>query len=370
VKKLLLLILLIVIAGPPIAWKLQGDRRLAVTIVDASVRTAKRSEHAGLVWLLEQTRIRKTGGRPYGLEDYFVYHPGAAEDVRRLDDEVLDKTELLYLADAQGVWRSGLEAFEMMRSSERDELIHSGFSASEIAAITRYIADGGRAVGEGLLFYARHGGENGRRRLEEAFGVKWTGWIGGWFKNLNNVNELPFWVRGLYERTAQRMWPYSGPGVLFIHPESGRFVVLTPGIELRSPRPELVINRRARALQEGVTGNVPLWGWFEVVEADDPEQIFASVRLDLTGAGENALDEARIPRSFPAVVAQWIDQDTYYLAADLSRVPTWLGPAQVRWMPEIRGRLAPYVEGQVAGEQAFWKFYIPFLRNLFEGRAY
>jgi hypothetical protein len=370
VKKLLLLVLLVLIAGPPIAWKLQNDRRLAVTILDASVQDAQRTEHAGLIWLMEQIRIRKTDGRPYLLDDYYGYHPGADEEVRPLDPDILEKTELLYIADGRGVWRSSLESFELMRNRDRDELVHSGFSAAEVNAITRYIGDGGRTVGEGLLFYARHGGENSRRRLEEAFGVTWTGWIGGWFKNLNNVNELPFWVRGLYERTTQKIWPYSGPGVLFIHPESGRFVFLSPGIELRSPRPELVINRRARALQEGVEGNIPIWGWFEVVEANDPEQIFASVRLDLTGAGENALDEARIPHSFPAVVARWIDQNTYYLAVDLSHVPTWLGPAQVRWMPEIRGQLAPWVETQVPGEHEFWKFYIPFLRNLLEERAY
>jgi len=370
VKKLLLLLLLVLIAGPPVAWKLQDDRKLAVTIVDASVRDEERSEHAGLVWLTEQMRVRKTSGSPLHLNDYYGFHPHADSEVTRLDTPVLDKTEFLYLADARGVWRSGLEAFEMMRSSDRDELLHSGFTDAEIRAIDEYARDGRLVLGEGLLFYATHGGDNGRKKLEEVFGVTWTGWVGGWFKNLNNVNELPFWVRGLYERRTQRIWPFAGPGVIFIHPERGEFVVLTPGVELRSPRPELVVNRRAQALEDGVESNIPLWGWFEVVETESPEQVFASIRLELTGAGEKALDDAGIPHSFPAVVGQWIERDTWYLAADLGHVPTWLGPAQVRWMPEIRAILAPYLESQVPGEHAFWRFYIPLLRNIIDSRAY
>jgi hypothetical protein len=157
--------------------------------------------------------------------------------------------------------------------------------------------------------------------------------------------------------------------VILANPSQGKFIVLTPGIELRTPRPEIVITQRRGALDEGVENGVPIWGLFEVVEAIDPTTVHALIRLEVTGAGERALSDAGLPFIFPAVVAQWIDRNTYYLAADLGHVPTWLGPARIKWIPEIRGQLAGMLENSFPGEHAFWRFYIPFMRNLIEEQA-
>jgi len=371
-KKVLFFILVALIAAPPVAWRLEEDRTLKVMVVDQSVQGEDFQEHAGLSWLLDNMKVRAPGGSAYRPVDYFGYYPAAAQKVVRFTQDDLDEADLVYLADAFGTWRSGLEEFEMMRDRDRDEWIHSGLSYQEMRALLTYIREGGHLVAEGLLFYAQHGGGREQRQaLEEALGVEWTGWIGGWFKDLNNVYEVPFWVRGMYERSKQAQWPYRGPGVLFIHPAEQEFVVLTPGIELRSPRPEAGINRRDRALADGVVSNLPLAGWFEVVEAVDPNLVHASVRIQLTASGQELMQEHGIPSSFPLVVAQWIERNTYYVAADLGEVPSWLGPSQMRWAPEIRARLAPMLDPQAAaGEQAFWRFYIPFMRNVVNGLAY
>ena len=371
-KKVFFFLLVALIATPPVAWRLEGDRTLKVMVVDESVHGQGFEEHAGLVWLLDNMRVRAPGGAAYLPNDYFGYYPAAAEKAVRFDQGDVDDADLIYLADAFGTWRSGLEQFEMMRDRDRDEWVHSGLSYQEMRALLTYIREGGNLVAEAFLFYARHpaGGEM-RKELEEALGVEWTGWIGGWFKDLNNVYEVPFWVRGMYERTHAQQWPYRGPGVFCIHPGDNEFVVLTPGIELRSPRPEIGINRRDRALANDVQSNIPMSGWFELVEALDPNMVHASIRIQLTAAGQNLLQEHGIPASFPLVVAQWVDRNTYYVAADLGDVPSWLGPSQMKWGPEIRARLAPMLEAQVAsGEQGFWQFYIPFMRNIIDGLAY
>ncbi|MFO7769428.1 MAG: hypothetical protein R6W82_10805 [bacterium] len=371
-KKLFLFLLVVLVAAPPAAWRLEEDRTLQVVVVDESVQGRGFEEHAGFHWLLEHMRVRAPGGAAYLPSDYFGYYPAAAERAVRFTQEDLDDADLVYLADAFGTWRSGLEQFEMMRDRDRDEWIHSGFTYQEMRALLTYIQEGGHLVAEAFLFFARHpaGGEM-RRELEEALGVVWTGWIGGWFKDLNNIYEVPFWVRGMYERNHGQQWPYRGPGVIFINPSEAEFVVLTPGIELRSPRPEIAINRRERALGTGVESNIPLAGWFEVVEAPDPSMVHASVRIQLTATGQNLMQEHGIPASFPLVVARWVDRNTYYVAADLGEVPGWLGPGRMKWAPEIRGRIAPLLDAQVStGEQAFWRFYIPFMRNIVDSRVY
>ncbi len=357
--------LIVLIAGPPVAWRLQKDRTATITIVDESVTDEKRSSHSGLVWMTDYMRIRTIDQNAYTLDDYFGYFPASDDNIRQFGAGALDNTDLLYLADAHGVWRSSLEKFGMMRDRDRDERLHSGLSLAELNEVLDYIESGRKAVGEALLLSAEHeGGRRSSRRLAEAFGVEWTGWIGGWFKNLNNIRELPYWVRAMHERKTGQQWSYRGPGVIFIKPETSDLIVLSPGIELREPRPEIVISRRADALAQGVYSGVPLWGWFEVVDVGVTGEVQAMIRLLLTGAGENALEEVGLPPSFPAVVVQRVERDTYYLAADLSRVPTWLGPSKARWIADIRGQIAPLLEKAVSGEQAFWRFYVPFVRNI------
>jgi len=365
VKKIILLLLLVLIAAPPVSWKMKDEGQVDVVIVDASVTGEECRQHAGLVWLMEQMRLTTPAGRPHTLHDFFGYFPFRRDEVRRLEPVILEGADLLYIADAGGVWRSSLEDFEMMRDSDRDEMKHSGLSRSEVRAIEEYINTGGMAVGEALLFYARHeGGEATRKDLEEAFGVTWTGWVGGWFKDLNNVTKMPFWCRALYERMSGEPWEYRGSGVILFNEQREEFLVLTEGTELREPRPEIAISRRDPALGGAVESGVPQWGWFEVVEAINPEGVRAMIRLNLSVIGQQLLEEKGLPASFPAVVAQYIERDTYYLALDLSYVPTWLGPAQINWMPEIRASLAPMIESQFEGEEAFWTFYIPFMRNI------
>jgi len=360
-----IIILVILIAGPPVAWRLQKDLTATITIVDETVTDEKRSNHSGLVWMAEHLRIRTTDFGTYGIDDYYGYFPGADEEIRQLGRGALENTDLLYLADAYGIWRSDLEKFGMMRDRDRDEHLHSGLSLSELNEVLGYIDSGRKTIGEALLFAADHeGGRRSSRRLAEAFGVEWTGWIGGWFKNLNDIRELPFWVRAMHERKTGQQWSFRGPGVIFVKPETSDLIVLTPGIELREPRPEFVISRREDALAVGVGSGVPLWGWFEVVDVGVTGEVLAMIRLMLTGPGENAMEEAGLPPSFPAVVVQRVERDTYYLAADLSRVPTWLGPPKARWITDMRGQISPILEKAVSGEQAFWRIYIPFLKNI------
>jgi hypothetical protein len=370
-KKILLLLLLVLVLAPPIAWKLADDRTVDMVLVDASVIDEKAETHAGITWLTEQMRIRRRGERPYRLSTYYGYFPDRSESVVRFAPETLAEIDLLYLCDLHGVWRSDLEQFEILRNPRRDSRLHSGLSKSEVDAVVEFVESGRTVIAEAFFFHADHE-ENDRshRKLQETFAVEWTGWIGGSFHDLGNVLEVPFWARTYYEREIGENWEFDGPGIILMKPEDKKFLVLRPGLELREAAPKLSIIRRDDALTGNIESGVPLYGWFEIVEANRMEQVRAMIQLSLTGVGDGIMRENRIPTSIPAVVTQWINRSTYYLAADLGTIPNWLGPAQVKWMPEIRSGLAGIIEKHFPGEEAFWKFYIPFMRNVLDGLAY
>jgi hypothetical protein len=370
-KKILLFLLLAVVLAPPVAWKLADDRTVEMVVVDASVADEKMETHAGITWLTEQMRIRRRGGFPYQLDTYYGFFPTRSESVVRFRAENLDGIDLLYLCDLRGVWRSGTESFEILRNPRRDDLLHSGLSIDEINAVVDHVQEGNTTVAEAFLFYARHeGGETSVRKLEEAFHVEWTGWIGASFMDLGNMLEVPFWVRTFYEREMVAHWDFDGPGIILMEPQLKKFVILKPEVELREPTPSLTVTRRDRALGDDVESGVPYFGWFEIVEADRVDEIRAMIQLAPTSLGEGVLRENLIPTAFPAVVAQWVDRHTWYLAADLGTVPTWLGPAQIGWMPEMRRTVSSFIGNYYPGEEAFWKFYIPFMRNLLNDLAY
>ena len=369
-KKLLLLILLILVLAPPVAWKLADDRTVDMVVVDASVIDEKAESHSGITWLTEQMRIRRRSGNPYRLNNYYGFFPDQAESVKRFEPQMLEEIDLLYLCDLQGVWRRGIEQFEVLRNPRQDELLHSGLSLREVDAVVDYVNSGRATVAEAFLFYASHeDGTRSRRKLEEAFGVKWTGWIGGSFNDLSNMFEVPFWARTFYEREIGQNWDFTGPGVILLQPELKKCVVLRPGLELREAHPRITLTRRDGALAEGVESGLPIFGWFEIVEANRDEQIRSMIQLSLTGVGEGIMQENSIPSAFPAIISQWVERNTYYLAADLGTVPNWLGPAQVKWMPEIRSSISSIIEKHFPGEETFWKFYIPFMRNVLNDLA-
>ena len=370
-KKLLLLIFLILVLAPPVAWKFADDRTVDMVVVDASVTDDKVKTHAGITWLTEQMRIRRRNGSPYRLDNYYGFFPNQTERIARFEPEVLEEIDLLYLCDLRGVWRSGTEKFEVLRNPRRDELLHSGLSLREVDAVVDFVNSGRATVAEAFLFYSSHeGGNRSRRKLEEAFGVTWTGWIGGCFDDLSNIFKVPFWARTFYEREIGQTWDFTGPGIILMEPELKKFVILRPGVELREASPRITLTRRDGALAEGVESGLPVNGWFEIVEANRVEQIRAMIQLSLTGVGDGIMQENRIPTTFPAIVSQWVERNTYYLAADLGTAPTWLGPAQVRWMPEIRSGISSIIEKHFPGEETFWKFYIPFMRNVLNDLAY
>ncbi len=370
-KKILLLLFLAVILAPPVSWKLAKDKTVEMVIVDASVADDKVETHAGITWLTEQMRIRRREGYPYRLSTYFGHFPGQSEKIIRFRAETLTGIDLLYLCDLRGVWQSGTESFEILRNPHRDNLLHSGLSIEEVDAVVDYVKSGRTTVAEAFLFYASHeGGDVSRRKLQEAFGVKWTGWIGASFMDLSNMLDVPFWVRTFYERELSANWDFDGPGIILMEPQLKKFIVFKPGVELLEATPTLTITHRDKALGDDVESGVSLFSWFEIVEANRVDQIRAMIQLSLTDVGAAILRENRIPTSFPAVVAQWVDRTTWYVAADFGTAPSWLGPAQVGWMPEMRRGLSSALGKYYPGEEAFWKFYIPFMRNVLNELAY
>ena len=56
--------------------------------------------------------------------------------------------------------------------------------------------------------------------MEELFGVRWSRWIGRYFSELGNPEEVPQWMRDDYEREWNRPWLFTGPGWVLMQDET------------------------------------------------------------------------------------------------------------------------------------------------------
>lgn len=354
-----------------VPWGLHEARTrfpLRVVVVDKTVPFRNWLEHRSLFWLMEHLGIVRPDGEPYdGAIDYLGAYPpdkpgDPPERTRNLEPGDLAGADLLYFADTYGVYEEDLASGERMEAAlERSPRIYGGTTMAEAAAARSFVERGGTAIAEFNVLGSPTEPE-ARAALEDLFGVRWTHWIGRYFTRLENRDEVPGWLRRVYEREWKVPWAFEGPG--YVLTRDDRYVeVLRVGEE--SGWIALTIERDAPhdpALREA-KGKVPYPYWFDVVEPAGGSEVLASFQWSLTEAGSERLRARGLPSRFPAVVRvrrQGAGGTTYYFAGDFADNPLREGRVPFAGYLAFRSwfegaKLAP------SEEAFFWRFYAPML---------
>jgi hypothetical protein len=133
----LLLLILVLLSLPFALWLLTPRPNLAVTVYDKSVATAKAEQHQNLGWFLSHNKFPTEEGKPFRTQStYLGYHPREDNPIRDLST-LDEKTDLLYIADTYGVYKSG-EGFSRTLAEGESNLIWGGSSASDVQAIKAF----------------------------------------------------------------------------------------------------------------------------------------------------------------------------------------------------------------------------------------
>lgn len=352
-------VLFAVVFLPPLAayaaWWLTPPRPLDLVLLDKTVPDRTFREHAGLVWILQNGRWVRPGGRPYRLaEGYFGFHPlGEGRfEVRTLPDTLAD-ADLIYVTDTYGVTAGALSGGE---GEDASRLLYGGLRTDEVEALRTAVGGGVPLVAE-FNTLGSPSGEEARSRMEGLLGVEWSGWAGRWIGELANPGGLPPGAVEAEEARTGEAWSHRGPGLILTHLD-GRTVVLPLGSHLDVPGPTIHPDSRARA--RGVREGVRFQQWFGVVSPGAGSRVLAEFRLAPTPEGRRRLEAAGLPVRFPAVVrSEGAGAPVHYFAgdfADRGTVPGWhrfrLVPALFRVLP------MPPDDPMVF----FWKAYLPLVR--------
>jgi len=363
------LVLIALLAVSPLAlWWRRAASPVRVLVVGKTVPHPDYREHSALFWTLNHFKAVPPGAeRPWtSARDYVGFHP-ATEDAdgasfrTHLTADSLAAADLVYLADAYGVYEGDYLLPGGQAALDYSERIFGGFERHEVDALESFTEKGGALVAEFNTVASPTTGEN-RARLEKLLGIRWTGWAGRHFPELGDESEVPAWAPRNWLRQHGADWMHSGPGLLFAH-EDGRIFVLAMDQALSSGGVEIHTTSTQSALLSGVEMPARFDFWFDVVEASGTSRTLAEYVVPATERGLETMKQFQVPDRFPAVVASTQGALALYLAGDFSDNNVVRGPYYVAGWPAYQGFFASRSSSATAAS-FYWNFYAPLIGNV------
>ena len=368
-------ILLLVIGLPSLSfgiWSIMPGKQLEILVIDKTVRDATYQEHAALFWTLNHLKYKKSNGEFYSLsEDYLGFFPsgqadlGVSKDLSGQTDEqiraVASGSDLIYFTDTYGVYESDFVAEPLDVKSRK---IYGGLDYSDIKLISMAKEEGKVVVAE-FNSLASPTSSAIRSEFENLMGVKWTGWIGRYFDELDTLanGDIPAWMIGQYKRQHES-WNLSGPGLIFIK-ESGEIEAFLYQEDYGNKVPLI---RTQKMNKEGfqLPDIIPYPDWFDVMMIDRDYEVISYYDIDPTAAGVQRLRNMGLPRFFPAAVVRNLEKGRqYYFAGDFSDMRENFGTAKFYGLPLLWRGL--YVASDYTNRQSFfWNYYYPLITQVLE----
>lgn len=352
-------------------WFLIPMTKLSVLIVDKTAPDTKYREHRAIHWFLKHWRY--TDSRGSFLQpavDYLGYHP-TSDRQELLEDSHLEEVQLLYLADAYGIYdyEKGLVDYERRLPYELQliNLIFGGITREEAHTIKQFASrPGAYVVGEHNVFgFPTHLDSKAAQELQDVFGVQYQGWLVRYYESLQDV---AFWVKLLYERVYGKEMTLTGPGLVVVREDSSRagwygdlVVIEQKDLTLQYP----IIQSGEHSLLRGAAKRVPYLYWMEFLDVQPGSEVLAYYELPVNEDAAKRLKVRGLPTRIPAVVYtnKHGEATRIYFAGDFADqlppfLPSWLtGSATLQ-------KLLSYLPGVPPHYQFAFRWYNPVLRNI------
>ncbi|MFA6468437.1 MAG: hypothetical protein WCW35_06025 [Bacteroidota bacterium] len=362
-------LLFIVFIMPFLFWFLNPARPLKVFVIDKTTGSDYR-EHRSLFWLLKHWKYVQPGTNNFYDErkDYYGYFP---EDTvfSSVSQLQLHQTDLLYLTDTYGVYGYPMEYDRYERLLPEvyipTALKYGGLTGVEMDEIERYDSFGRMAIAEfNTLEDPQLEDRTNQRRLEQMFGVRYTGALGRYYDNLNTAAR---WMKDMYELQYRMPWDFSGRGLIISITRDTSDT--RPGVVILESKdlahtPIFLRNSGHRFLSK-TEDEVPYYFFFEFLDVDSSASVIARFEIHCETSGSEKMLAAGLPQTFPAVVVSGASDRKLYFAGDFAdnNVETMLTEY---WNAELL--LSKLFSFYFVSDQTrfFWKFYLPMMDRIFQ----
>jgi len=355
-----------------LAWLLTPKKKLVVGIVDKTVLNQSGQEHISLMWVLKHEKYVKANNDLYETKrDYYGFFPRKEEQfkVKGLErfsasqlDQLSEDCDLAYITDAYGIYNN--EWYHHQDVTERSGIVYGGMSQQDLAFLLKMkqkkklVITEFNCLGSPTSAAVRTGFEN-------AFGMRWTGWIGRYFDVLDTTKnpELPKWLVNNYKMQHGGEWNFKKSGIAFVH-DDDRVEILENETSLNDELPKILFTPQAQQYY-GLPESIHYSFWFDVNIADSTiNEVPATFNIDVNDKGRQVLARAGIPVSFPAIIHHaGNDYQFWYFSADFCDNPINVYTTYFKGIGFFR-RMFYNTTDPAERRSFFWNVYKPLLTKI------
>nr|WP_300003586.1 hypothetical protein [Tissierella sp.] len=360
---LIVSLLILGAAFPYIKWERSQVKELNVFILDKTVPDNSYREHRRLIYALNHYKYQKKDSTEYNLEDYSGFYPLEDEKYKtsNVKDDLKENTDLIYIADSYGVYEE--EFFKNKIEGERSEIIYGGLKSEEIEVIKEQVYENNIPLVAEFNTFGSPTDTAARKEIEEILGVKWSGWIGRYFNELDyeKNEEVPAWIIRAYEGGEDESWAFKGSG--FILASDQDEIIVLEAKDFKGKGIAIDFTDKGREFFE--TDKTSAYGyWFDIVETREAEA-YAWYKWDLTKEGEEKISARGIPKIFPSITRRTVNTTPiYYFAGDFADTSRDRGFYKYEGLSKIMGAVSKFNGDNDTKFQ--WRIYYPVMKNILE----
>ncbi|MHB9012069.1 MAG: hypothetical protein ACYC49_07565 [Ignavibacteriaceae bacterium] len=307
-----------------VGWWIEGKKELKVVIVDKSSLTDQGIEHRSFNWVLYHDRYCKADRSLYSMSnDYYGFYPGKNKhyEIKGLESfsdeklkELADHSDMTYFTDTYGIYKK--DWYGNNYNGDISKLIYGGMSDQDLKFLLMMKSQHKLIMTE-YNDIATPTSKEIRNKFEDSFGVRWTGWVGRYFQNLDTtINKgIPIWLVRDYKLQHNNKWPFKKSGIAFVN-DNGRVEVLDKNRDLKDEVPYILTNERNQERFQ-VPEKIKYSYWFDVMLTSHSNDVISVYQIKTNTRGDSILNSMNIPNPFPAVIEHYDkDYKFYYFCGD------------------------------------------------------
>ncbi len=374
-KKYIISSVLVILLTLPVwmwlGWQIEGKKELKVVIVDKTSLSNLGDEHRSLNWVLDHEKFCNSKRNLYNIsKDYYGFYPGSdgqysIKGLESFSDDQLkslaDHSDMTYFTDTYGVYNK--DWYGHNYKGDISKLIYGGMSIQDLKFLTMMKSEHKLIMTE-YNDIATPTSKEIRSKFEDLFGIRWTGWAGRYFENLDTTvdKEIPHWLIKDYKEQHNNEWPFKSSGIAFIN-DDGRIEILDNKRDLNAEVPFILTNERNQNRFK-VPQKLKYSYWFDVMLTSHSNNVVSVYQIKTNSRGDSILNSINIPNPFPAVIEHFDkDYKFYYFCGDFCDNPIDMLFTDFWGVTNFRSFL--YSSNDIAERVSFfWLYYEPMVSKI------
>ncbi|UTW60944.1 hypothetical protein KFE98_13025 [bacterium SCSIO 12741] len=372
-RKWLVGLIFLILASLPVisivVWYFSPEYPINILVIDKTVLTEEGNEHRSFNWILKHHKFVKPSNEFYEVSDYLGFFPLDSDqyyisDLELMEPETLDSLadtlDMMYYTDSYGVYSN--EWYHYREVSDHVKLIYGRTSEQDYQLLER-MHERQKLIMMEFNTIASPTNYKIRKKIEDEFGILWSGWIGRYFFSLdtNKNKELPRWIIRLYLEQNEGDWPYKDAGIVMVH-ESDKIVILEKENDLIHEVPIINTDVYYREFFD-VPQYIRYPFWFDISYLQYDDLVVSTFKIHTNHRGDSILKANKIPKEFPAVLGDHIINRFYYFAGDFADNPIPFTAVYSRGIENLDFFL--YNNRDLSDRKKFfWRYYRPMVSKI------